>query len=275
MFGWDWSSTTHHHGPEAVPELLEALGATFVEPGKGIQGWEQSAKAYDDDGYTVGTVYFGGERGDVHVVSTSAEAHAARQAVAGLHGAKTARVDTRVDTLVTFEDLAVILEDAAAGYGSRITRMESSERGVSTGRTIYLGAPSSAIRVRVYEKWLESPGQYREGTNRVEVQLRPPSRAKSVVSQWTPAETFCASRVTRTLADQLADELVPTTSLQLKRRTPDLERSLEAMGEQYGGVVDRFLEWSGGDVDKVLDYLLRQQRMREADLADARTLLSP
>jgi len=166
-------------------------------------------------------------------------------------------VDTRVDTLVPFDDLRGVCE-AVAGMKARITYMESSQGGESTGRTIYVGSPSSAVRVRVYEKWLESPGQYVEGTNRVEVQLRPPSRAKEMVSGWTRAETFCASQLTRRLADELGTDVAHPGSLQKSRGTPDLEETMKAMGEQYGKAVERWLSVSGGDVDRVLDYLIKE-----------------
>lgn len=245
---------------ELAAQMVRALlagagaGAGVEDGGKGLQGWQESVAVYDGEGYAVGRVYFGG-RTDVHVHATSAAADIARPLVTGLYGAKTSRVDTRVDTLVAFDDLAALLEEAAAGYGSVITRMESKVRGESTGRTVYLGAPTSAIRVRLYEKWLESPGQYVEGTNRVEVQLRPASRVKGVVSGWTPAETFCASRVTRHLADKLTNEYAPTKTLHVARGVPELERTLAVMGDQYARAVDRWLWHSGGDVGRVLDHL--------------------
>lgn len=264
LYGWDWSATTHD--PYDFPEgntrqlllgLTTALGGAHVLPvDKGLQGWTDSLDVFDCDGYRLGRVYYGGKRDDVHVVSTSSAADLVREDITRRYHAKSARVDTRVDSLVPFDDLAAILEDAAAGYGSMITRMESSVRGESTGRTVYLGAPSSAVRVRLYEKWLESPGQYVEGTNRVEVQLRPPSKVKKAVSSWSRAETFCASRVTRDLARRLGDDLAPKASLHVDRGTPDLQKSLEAMGKQYGRVVDRWLDLSEGDFDTVLHHLL-------------------
>lgn len=259
VYGWDWSATTHDGREGVVDDLLGALGAAVALPGKGLQGWSQSVKAYDAGGYLLGSIYFGGGREDVHVLSTSAAADSARRSVVGMDRARTARVDTRVDTLLPFEDLAGVCEEAASAYGSRITRMESSERGASLGRTVYLGAPSSAVRVRVYEKWLESPGQYVEGTNRVEVQLRPPSKVKERVSSWTAAETFCASRVTRGLAERLGADLTPSATLHVKRGTPDLERALEVMGEQYGNAARRWLEVSGGDLGRLLDHLLTKE----------------
>jgi hypothetical protein len=259
-YGWDWSSTTHDGRDDdevrgIVRQAVRALGGFHTLPGKGLQGWTRSLESFDCDGFRLGSVYFGG-RTDVHVVSTSAAADAVRSDVLSAVPGKTARVDTRVDSLVPFGDLAGILEAAADSYGSLITRVESSQRGESKGRTVYLGAPSSAIRVRLYEKWLESPGQYVEGTNRVEVQLRPPSKTKDRVSGWSRAETFCASRVTQDLAERLGADLAPVASLHVKRGTPDLERSLAAMSEQYGRAADRFLRISGGDVDRLLGHLL-------------------
>ena len=145
-----------------------------------------------------------------------------------------------------------------AGPKTRLTYMESSQGGESTGRTLYVGSPSSAVRVRVYEKWLESPGQYVEGTNRVEVQVRPPSRAKERVTGWTPAETFCASKLTRRLAVELRSDVAHPGTLQKHRGTPDLEETMKAMGDQYGKAVERWLVASGGNVDRVLDYLINE-----------------
>lgn len=260
FYGWDWSATTHDGRQGVVDDLLDSMGTAIALPDRGLQGWSESVKGYDRDGYLLGSVYFGGGRDDVHVVATSAAADAARRAVIGMDRARTSRVDTRVDTLLPFDQLTAVLEAAAETYGSRITKMESSERGVSLGRTVYLGAPSSAVRVRIYEKWLESPGQYVEGTNRVEVQLRPPSKSKERVSGWSPAETFCASRVTRDLAERLGADLAPKTSLHVKRATPDLERTLRVMGEQYGNAVDKWLRVSGGDLDRVVDYLTDREK---------------
>jgi len=258
IYGWDWSSTTHDARDGVVGDLLSALGTRVAVRGKGLQGWSQSVKGYDAEGYLLGSVYFGGGRDDVHVISTSSAADAARRAVVRRDGgARTARVDTRLDTLVPFDDLRGVCQ-AVAGMKARLTYMESSHRGESTGRTLYVGSPSSAVRVRVYEKWLESPGQYVEGTNRVEVQVRPPSRAKERVTSWTPAETFCASQLTRRLAVELRSDVAHPGSLQKSRGTPDLEETMKAMGVQYGKAAERWLSVSGGNVDRVLDYLFNE-----------------
>jgi hypothetical protein len=253
-YGWDWSATTHDGHDLVVNDLVDALGAVTVVPGKGLQGWSRSVKAFDRDGYALGAVYFGA-REDAHVVSTSSAADAGRRAVLAFDGqARTSRVDTRVDTLVPFEHLREVCE-GVAGPKTLLTYVASKRGGESTGRTIYIGSPSSAVRVRLYEKWLESPGQYVEGTNRVEVQVRPPSRAKEMVSGWAPAETFCASKLTRRLAVELGTDMAHPGSLQTSRGTPELEEMMRAMYKQYGPGVRRYLTYSGGDVGTVIDCL--------------------
>jgi hypothetical protein len=80
-----------------------------------------------------------------------------------------------------------------------------------------------------------------------------------MVSGWSPAETFCASELTRRLADELEVEVAHPGTLQKARGAPDLERSLEVMGDQYGPGVRRWLDVSGGDVGTVLDYLVNDR----------------
>lgn len=263
-YGWDWTSTTHDakgsHSTVTgiVADLVTALDGSVAVPGKGLQGWQQSVRLFDGEGFRVGQVYFGGSRTDVHVVSTSGAAHRARQRVVGRFGARTSRVDTRVDTLIPYEALEDLLR-SAAGQKATLRAIHSEKAGQSTGRTLYVGSPTSAVQIRLYEKHLESPGQYADGTNRVEVQLRPPSRGKSLVSTWSPAETFCASELARRVAGLLGQDVAHPATLEKNRGTPDLEKTMEHMSRQYGPGVDRWLRATGGEVGTVLDYLLRKQ----------------
>jgi len=236
---------------------VDSLYGVQALPGKGLQGWKKSLQVFDAEGYKLGDVFFGG-REDVHVKATSAAANVARARVVGLFNAKTARVDTRIDTLKEWSHLEELCREAA-GAKALVTYIESHRGGVDAGRTLMVGSPKSHVRVRVYEKWLESRQkggpEYEEGTNRVEVQFRPPSRAKGDVSLWTAAETFCATELTRRVAHLLGSEVAHPATVQKTKGTPDLERTLAAMGRQYGRAVGRWLEASAGDVSKVLDHL--------------------
>lgn len=254
VYGWDWSATTQPVREGVLDDLTLAMKPALVLPGKGKQGWANGVRLFDTRGDELGSIYWDKRRDDVHVESTGEAAETVRSSVVG-EMVRTARVDTRVDTLESFEALEEICFDAAATYGSQVTKMQSWG-GKTPGRTVYVGAPSSAIRVRVYEKWRQSPGEYVEGTNRVEVQLRPPSNAKEKVSGWTREQTFCASKVTASLAEALGQVVVAPGTLHVKKATPTLEAALQAMSDQYGSTVARWLEHSGGDLSTVLDYML-------------------
>lgn len=271
-YGWDWSATTHDTVGSGltVRELAGRLvgvldGAHAIPGGKGVHGWSDSIEVFDAEGYRLGSVFYcagpNPSRTDVFVQATSEAADRVRSRVVE-HQAKSARVDTKVDTLADFDLVDDIMQTAAEGYGSLITRIESHQRGESKGRTTMLGSPSSAIRIRLYEKWLEAgvnpkTGKplYEPGTNRVEVQLRPPSQKKRDVSAWSREQTFCASRVATTIAALLGNEVAEPGSLHIDRGTPDLEKSLATAAKQYGKAYARFLEVSGGDVDRLVTHL--------------------
>ncbi len=264
FYAWDWTQTTHpaigSHTvvTKIVKDLTAALDGTLATPGKGLQGWSDSVQVFDRDGYKRGQVYWGGNRTDVHVVSTSAVAHSVRHKVVGLFDARTSRVDTCMDTLIPYEELVAILH-SAAGRKAITRSIHSHNSGESTGRTLYLGSSKSTVQVRLYEKWLQAPGQYPEGTNRVEVQLRPPSRSKAMVSGWSPTDTFCATELTRRVARALPLEESRPPTMQKKRGTPDLERTMFYMAQQYGPGVERWLQATGGEVGTVLDYMLNRK----------------
>ena len=70
VYGWDWSATTHQGREHVVNDLCDAMGAEFLIPGKGLQGWPHSIEGYDAEGFKVGQVYYGGGRGGGALRST-------------------------------------------------------------------------------------------------------------------------------------------------------------------------------------------------------------
>ena len=250
---WDWSATTHP--VEDFELVVLSVAADRGVPGKGLHGWPVGLDLFDKRGDRVAKVFTGGSTETIHVLATAGVADSVRESVTK-RPCKTARVDTCVDSLVKYEDLvSSVLE--VAGPQTKITVFKSFKGTEQLGRTVYVGAPTSAVRLRIYEKHLESPGLFEAGTNRVEVQLRPPSRSKEAVSTWSRWETFGASKLSRRVGEVLGQKIEPAGSLEKKRGTPTLEESLEAMGRQYGPSVERFLALSGGDLDTVLAHLLR------------------
>ena len=251
MYGWDWSQTTHDGSESVLEELVVALGGIHVKEGKGLQGWARSIAVYDAHGYLLARIYFGG-RPDVHVISTGAVADQSRRRILHVGDPRTARVDTRVDTLIPYDRLVKFAEAVAADAGAMTGYHETRRGDASMGRTTYVGAKKSMLYIRVYEKWLESPGQFVDGTNRVEVQLRPPSRSKAMVSLLPPAGTFCASRTARDFAKRLGDEAPPVVSLRVKRAVPELDQKIVNAGHQYGNAIEEWLDAHDGDLSGLM-----------------------
>lgn len=269
FYGWDWTQTTHQGDDLTVRRLLRALDGAAHIPGKGLLGWPMSIEVYDASGFKLGQVFYGGGREDVHLLATSAVADEIRPLVVGVDETKTSRVDTRVDTLMDFDRLAKILWACSETYHVTMKFDQSYDRaGNSAGRTWTMGSPRSRIRIRIYEKWLESPGQYVEGTNRVEVMLRPDSQHKGAVSSWDRAMTFCASKSARDLAQRLGADYAPKADLRVSRGTPDLEQKLKNMGSQYHKTVDDWLQVSGGDIDTVIQRLVAPMLEKDTTAPD-------
>lgn len=120
-------------------------------------------------------------------------------------------------------------------------------------RTLYVGSPSSSIRLRLYEKGIEMRERHKVEAPtdwiRIEVQLRPSDKVlKQVVSRSTPEEVFACTRWTKQIAGRLLSIEAPRMSLGTRYRLDDLERSEYFLFKQYGGILLKLAEkYGGGD----------------------------
>lgn len=253
---FDYAAVTSLAHEGVLDSIIGACNPHEVRRSPGIHGWDFCQNMIDSRGDSIARVFTGG-RGDIHAVVSSDRADLIypdwRDDIESL---RVSRVDACVDTLADFEDLENILVEAASVYGSKIVYMRSESRGESLGRTVYLGAASARVRVRLYEKWLESPGQYINGTNRVEVQVRPDSSAKRIVSQWSANEAFCASRTTQKLAQLMSQSVtVPREGLRIAPGIPSTYESLVHVRRQYHRHLEDFLRFNDGDLAKLGSFL--------------------
>ena len=113
-----------------------------------------------------------------------------------------ARLDAAADfDQVGFWDwLIPIALDLADDLHVSIDQRGDWERGGMAGRTLYLGSPESAVRMRIYEKGKQLRSQKEDPDAslhwvRLETQTRPQKRAKRAAWTWTPTEAFCTSKV--------------------------------------------------------------------------------
>lgn len=247
---FDWMQKTIHEDPAEIFDVLAGTLGGELEPGRGLNGYHRSM-AVKRDGETLARVLYGGPNGWPNVVTTGA---ATDDVEPVLRGAWDDQEVTRMDTAQDFDSLGGYDEVRALMVDlherSRVAKfeIESTKNGVRS-RTIYLGSPSSRVRVRLYEK-----GQFErqlgnadasENWFRLEAQIRPtgqPARMKA--SELDASEAWGFSRWTRELA-QLAMGLdVEPITMQL-RREPDYMRAIRALERQYTLTLQKALEVEG------------------------------
>lgn len=148
---------------------------------------------------------------------------------------------TRVDACVDFDrpgawdDLLGILLTVKADQ-----KLKGEKRGdwdyPEDGRTMYLGATSSAVRCRLYEKG-KQPGYRsadRENWVRLEAQVRPEKDARRAYSTISAADVWGASRWTKRIAAEAFSLDVGAFPASGVKKDSDFERRWQWLVAQYG-----------------------------------------
>ena len=256
---FDWMSATVRDEVMAITETLSGTLGAVVEDARGLNGYRASHLIKRDE-ETLARVLYGGN-GNPHLMASGA---ATDEVVPVLRGAWEGEHEvTRMDTAQDFDQeggydrLQALLEDSAEANGITVTRMESTRNGVLS-RTTYLGAPSSRVRVRHYEKGrMEQQNGHEDASPhwvRLEAQLRPTGlTARIRAAGLDPVEAWGFSRWTRELAREAMGVDVEPVTMQL-RREPDYMRAVRNLERQYGATLRRALEVEGSweNVGKLL-----------------------
>jgi DNA relaxase NicK len=255
MARFDWyAATVHSPVVELSAGLLEALGGEWRD-GRPRQGYGRCRELHSDGGQVLEMLY-GGQHEEPHVVSTGPNAHAVAAAlrqVAPRHSV--ARADVCEDVVAPgwFDQAFGVALEVARECRVRPFRAGDWDSD-SPARTLYLGSPSSAVRVRLYEKGAEMrqklgvmareiPAEW----TRLEVQVRPSKgvqkRMFSMVDD--PLQWFGASRYSQRLAERLLGVDPPRLPAGTQYRAENLERAEWFLVRQYGRLIDRLVELSG------------------------------
>lgn len=258
---FDWMQATIKDDPEHLWELLAGTLGGEVEEARGLNGYTAS-RLVKRRGETLARVLYGGRNGAPHVIATGA---ASDDVVPVLRTAWPVHEVTRMDTAQDFDEVGgydrirALMEATAESSGITITSIESTRNGVRS-RTTYVGAPSSRVRVRLYEKGLfemqegraASPGWFR-----MESQIRPTGHdARLRSAAMGPDEAWGFARWTRDLArEAMGLDVEPITMQQ--RREPDYMRAIRALVRSYGPTLSRAVEVEGS-LDAVIDLLRRE-----------------
>ena len=241
-----------------MPALLKALeGACDGRPvwenvHRAPHGYGGGSRLSDMDG-RVADVWWGGSHELPHVVSSGQSAHLVAQVLRSDYDGRH-RV-TRGDACLDFADAGAyeVLQGIALGVAEdRGIRVGTAGDHLLTkrGRTLYLGAPSSHTRMRLYDKADELRAKFQNDPRRLaevpaeltrlEVQVRPQTLvARRAAASIDPLSLMGSTAWTRELIRRVGGvELEPFEAGKAWRQADD-ERAYAAMLAQYGGLLGR------------------------------------
>lgn len=252
---------------DVLPWLANGPGRT-VHQGKGFHTFRERIAVRVPSGEEVGSVAYGGRQGDRIMIEVKGEM--TPPVVELLRGAAEHRC-TRVDACADFDApgawealLEPVLKVKADHklYGERRGDWEFPE----LGRTQYLGANSSAIRARLYEKGRQPEYRHLERWDlcRLEIQVRPAKEAKDEFSKLSPLEVWGASKWTRQLAAAVLNEHLDPHAPGTIRRDTNRDRALKWMSLQYGPHLVSLAEDLGGwdMLGRTLGEMVREEKAR-------------
>lgn len=139
-----------------------------------------------------------------------------------------------------FKDLEGIALQVALEHEIK-TNVHGDYYGAEDGRTLYVGAPTSTHRCRVYEKGLEmrSKGIQPEASInwvRVEHQIRPSKKgdARKLASTMTPDQAAYSNRWVAAISERLGSDVQTSVRLSTKFVKSDFWRTFDHLCKQYG-----------------------------------------
>lgn len=248
---FDWGQfSVWQDASDLVETLSEALGCDDVEAGRGLNGYEGSL-AVKRRGETLVRVLHGGRNAVPHLIATGAATvevvPVVRSSWEGRH--EVTRIDSAqdFDEAGAFDALRSLMVATHEEAGLSIYEMESTRNGVRS-RTVYLGAPASRVRVRLYEKGRLEAQEGREASEtwvRLEIQVRPTGqRARRLLATLDESEVWGSARWARSLALAAMGADVDPVTMQV-RREPDYARALESLARQYRRTLAQAIEVEG------------------------------
>lgn len=249
---FDWySASVSASSSHCNHSLSSVFGASIIAPCDPLRMYRHAVRV----GSRGVRLSWGGHNPRPFVEGTGASADQAarwlRETYPERHGV--ARADVCLDTVESgaWDHLTRNIEEIARTAGVAVLYVGDPDPVAGTGRTLYYGSVTSAVRVRVYEKGrkeraagdLDAP----EDWVRVEVQVRPQRADKARFAAVPPAGFWAASRWTAAVSERVLGQ-VPQWQPPDKPERSDAVRRLQHMLRQYGRTLrdienERGWEW--------------------------------
>lgn len=240
-----------------------AVGAEWEDLERVPHGYGQGWRLNDADG-RICDVWAGGTHEHPHFVASGPTA----QIVCDLVRSELASRHTvsRADPCIDFDTPGAY--DVLQAEALQVARDQKVKVGTAgdhlltmEGRTLYLGAPTSHVRLRLYDKAAELRGKFANMPDvlatipdelaRLEGQIRPKSPASKILAATaSPVEMFGSAAWMRVLMGRVAGlDLEPFQAGPVWRKSDD-DRAYAAMLSQYGNLLQR-MRFSLGDAECV------------------------
>lgn len=252
MAAFDWYQATIREPVDDVLEACMGLGVCVqIEHTKGRQGYSTVTRLVDAEGL-VGQVLHGGSHAYPHAVFTSDGAQAGAELIrARFPEHEVSRLDVREDfgDVGAFDLMLPALLSVAERHrvrvdtrGDHLLRMEA--------RTVYLGAPSSAVRLRQYDKAAELRSKFAadpvrlatvpDNLTRLEAQVRPQtSQGRRQFASIEPLAVMGSSAWLREVWQAVGGMDLEPVQVGKAWRQSDDDRAYAYMLSQYGGLIER------------------------------------
>lgn len=252
MARFDWYQATVR---APVDDVLEAFGSASgrvgLTHGRGHHGYAHSTILERSDGFKA-TLWHGGSHEYAHAVLTSESAHPGAEVI---RASFPEHFVTRVDVCEDFGDEGAF--DRILGEVLTVAkdhRVKVDTRGdhllTFKGRTVYLGAPSSACRNRLYDKAAELRAKFAadpvklaqvpEHLARLEAQVRPKTQlARQMFATIEPAAVMGSSAWLRDLWHRVAGLDVEPVHVEKAWRQSNDERAWAYLLAHYGPLLRR------------------------------------
>lgn len=246
-FDWYQASFPEVHPDEFIGEYLEAHRSASFIPQQPRHGYSHGAviRAGEID---LLRLLWGGNQGAP--LNASASGHQTMPFLKWARGRFPHHSVTRADACIDFEspEAWIVLLDRAIDV-KRDHKLSSREQGDwldggVKGRTFYLGAPSSDVQFRLYEKGKK------EGAGpdwvRAEVQVRPRKLARQACATAQAPEVWGFSRWSAALRERFGCSEVERMAREVVQKQP-LEHRFAAMMKQYGKTIAELAARVGTD----------------------------
>lgn len=251
---FDWYSATIRDEAQSVIERVAFKLDATVENSRPKNGYA-SAHVLRREGRTVGTMLSGGRNGWPHLFASGGDTDRLVPVVRGAwpdrHTVTRMDVAEDFDGPGTWDRLAQKTLEIADEKRLKINQAGDWHRKID-GRTLYIGAPSSAVRARLYEKGIQLRGEALDGGPeistdlvRLEVQVRPEGAARQHAASCSPEAAYGYADWTQELARRVFALEIERVRIK-ELRESDNERALEFMAKQYGAHMQKRADELGG-----------------------------